>query len=163
MKFAVFVGVALAFWFGVVVIAVASDSFAEPSFTAAVERGLIEGEPSYYYEGHAAPLEIGHAIMTATVELDRRLEASMKTLDPPDIGSHWCDDGDSYWDHGPSVGIFIPQMIAYPFGATYWRIVIWGEGYDPVVFDDRDGFPPVAMTHPYSDDLYAISCVYVKG
>ena len=133
------------------------------SFSTAVERGLIAGDPAYYYNDEASKLEYAHAIMTATVELDRRLEASMRTWEAPDVGPQWCDEGDSYWNHGPRQGEFVPQQIAYPFGATYWRIVIWGDGFRPVVFDDRDGFPPVGLSHPYSDDLYVIACSYVKG
>jgi hypothetical protein len=35
------------------------------SFTEAVERGYIEGDPAYYYNGEASPQEYAHAVMVA--------------------------------------------------------------------------------------------------
>lgn len=44
------------------------------SFEAAVERGLIEGEASYYWSGEASSLEYAHAVLVAVLEMDDRLE-----------------------------------------------------------------------------------------
>ena len=40
------------------------------SFTAAVERGYIEGDPAYYYNGEATPQEYAHAVMTALINYE---------------------------------------------------------------------------------------------
>jgi len=42
------------------------------SFSAAVERGYIEGNPAYYYNGEASPQEYAHAVMVALIEWDDR-------------------------------------------------------------------------------------------
>ena len=37
------------------------------SFTEAVHRGYLEGDPAYYYNGEASPQEYAHAVMTALI------------------------------------------------------------------------------------------------
>jgi len=40
------------------------------SWTEAVQRGLIQGDPAYYYNGQATQYEINHALLTAILKVD---------------------------------------------------------------------------------------------
>lgn len=40
------------------------------SFTEAVNRGYIDGDPAYYYNGEATPQEYAHAVMTALINYE---------------------------------------------------------------------------------------------
>ena len=42
----------------------------QQSWTEAVQRGLIQGDPAYYYNGQATQEEVNHALLTAILQVD---------------------------------------------------------------------------------------------
>ena len=76
LVFALFVGVAAA-W------AVGPHPDFVASWSEAVDRGLIEGDASYYYSGEASDEEVHHALIVALLAVDERNQPSDTTTTVP--------------------------------------------------------------------------------
>ena len=107
------------------------------SWTEAVHNGSIEGDPAYYYNGHATPAEYHHALITATNQivadqwlpvapwLNWQIPSIQNVADfcPRYVWEYRDTPGEGYW----------PQTFADDYN-RYDSLVMFDDFYGPVVF-----------------------------
>jgi len=85
------------------------------SFTQAEQQGLIDGDPAYYYNGQAQPVEYAHAIMTALLRLD--------------VKTNGCPEGTTETGYGDGA-LYVPNLPArYTYYLAYNNdqiVRVWG-------------------------------------
>lgn len=118
------------------------------SFVEAEQRGLISGDPYYYCNGYASPLEIGHAVMTAVVELDKRLEAASMDVTTQEA-SYWCPHG--YMQSGPRDTNYV--LVQQTNSGHYARAVVFADGWVPFVYEEPVPYVAGVYKSPYADRI----------
>ena len=102
------------------------------SWTQAVDEGLIDGDPSYYYDGEADVTEYGHALITSILDVDERMWV------PPIPGATEAVPGsfcaDRLWEYRTEPGAgYWPQTFASDTD-RYDSLTMFDDVYGPVTF-----------------------------